>query len=414
MRILILNQAFFPDVVSTAQHASDLAVEAARKGDDVIVICSRRGYDSPQLQFAPYEVWQGVKIRRVSCLGLSKKSKLGRILVFASFLFNCLAELVRVDRVDCVVGMTSPPLLSFLAALSVKLRGGRFIYWVMDLNPDEAIAAGWLRDSSLTATFLKSVLHFSLRHAAKIVVLDRFMKARIESKNVPSSRMTVIPPWPHDTAVAYNLDGRSSFRAKHGLSEKFLVMYSGNHSPCHPLDTLLKAAELLSSHEEIAFCFIGGGSEFCKVQRFASERALTNVLCLPYQPLEMLSSSLSAADMHAVVLGNEFVGIVHPCKIYNILSLGIPVLYIGPRTSHITDMLPPESMGKWAFAAGHGEPDLVAAHIRYARAQESTPGAHRHLLPEFSQARLVSQLYAVLEPATDSVAQSASPDLVSK
>src|SRR5262249_50967380 len=118
MRILILNQAFFPDVVSTAQHASDLAIEAALKGDDVTVICSRRGYDSPELRFSPHEVWQGVKIRRVSCLGLSKRSKSRRILVFASFLVNCMVELVRVRRVDCVVGMTSPPLLSFLAALS--------------------------------------------------------------------------------------------------------------------------------------------------------------------------------------------------------------------------------------------------------------------------------------------------------
>ena len=35
-------------------------------------------------------------------------------------------------------------------------------------------------------------------------------------------------------------------------------------------------------------------------------------------------------------------GIVHPCKIYNILALGIPFLYIGPEVSHITEMLPAE------------------------------------------------------------------------
>src|SRR5207248_3334809 len=134
MRILLLNHAFFPDVVSTAQHASDFAVEAVRRGDQVTVICSRRGYDSLKVQFAANEVWQGVTIRRVNCLGLSKRSKLGRILVFASFLVSCLIELFRIPRVDCVVAMTSPPLLSFLAAIFVQLRGGRFIYWVMDLN----------------------------------------------------------------------------------------------------------------------------------------------------------------------------------------------------------------------------------------------------------------------------------------
>ena len=38
MRILILNQAFHPDVVSTAQHATDLALELAKLGHQVIVV----------------------------------------------------------------------------------------------------------------------------------------------------------------------------------------------------------------------------------------------------------------------------------------------------------------------------------------------------------------------------------------
>jgi colanic acid biosynthesis glycosyl transferase WcaI len=65
---------------------------------------------------------------------------------------------------------------------------------------------------------------------------------------------------------------------------------------------------------EIVFCFIGGGSEQAKVR----ESGLSNVKCLPYQPLNELSSSLSAADLHVVVMGEKFVGIVHPCKVYNI------------------------------------------------------------------------------------------------
>ncbi len=37
-------------------------------------------------------------------------------------------------------------------------------------------------------------------------------------------------------------------------------------------------------------------------------------------------------------MGDEFVGIVHPCKIYNILTLGTPFLYIGPTPSHVSDI----------------------------------------------------------------------------
>ncbi len=48
---------------------------------------------------------------------------------------------------------------------------------------------------------------------------------------------------------------------------------------------------------------------------------------------------LSAADLHVVVMGDAFVGIVHPSKIYNIMSVGRPILYIGPETSHVTDLV---------------------------------------------------------------------------
>ena len=165
-------------------------------------------------------------------------------------------------------------------------------------------------------------------------------------------------------------------------------MYSGNHSPCHPLDTLLEAARRLQDRGQmsevggrrsevggrrsevggrrsevggqkadpsIAFCFIGGGSEFTRVQSFAATHKLANIVCLPYQPLETLSASLSAADAHVVVMGDAFTGIVHPCKPYNVLAVGLPLLYIGPEQSHIADLLRcqgPEGSGQRAVVSG--------------------------------------------------------------
>ena len=150
--------------------------------------------------------------------------------------------------------------------------------------------------------------------------------------------------------------GREGFRRDNGLDGKYVVMYSGNHSPCHPLTTLLEAARRLAGRQDIAFCFAGGGSEFKKVQRFTAEHWLKNIVTLPYQPLERLAASLSSADLHVVVMGDPFVGLVHPFKVYNIRTLGIPYLYIGPAESHVSDLGP-------AFAAQHGDVDSVVAHV---------------------------------------------------
>ena len=90
-----------------------------------------------------------------------------------------------------------------------------------------------------------------------------------------------MPPWAHVT----NIDGavpqeRNWFRDAHNLQGKFVVMYSGNHSPANPLDTLLDAAVKLRDDPRVHFAFIGGGMGKPAVDAFIKTNSLTNVLSL--------------------------------------------------------------------------------------------------------------------------------------
>jgi len=252
------------------------------------------------------------------------------------------------------------------------------------------VAAGWLRADSVSARLLQRLLRYSLHRAELVVALDRYMVERILAKHVPESRVAVLPPWPHDAVVRYDPTGRERFRAVHGLERRHVVMYSGNHSPCHPLATLLEAALRLRSRGDIAFCFVGGGSEFETVKRFAREHALGNIVTVPYQPLADLSASLSAADLHVVVMGDPFVGLVHPCKVYNVRALGIPYLYIGPDESHVTELAP-------AFSARHGDVAAVVRHVEASAA--GSPGTVATVPSSADQDALVGQLCRLLETA---------------
>jgi len=388
MRILLLNQCFYPDVVSTAQHLTDLATALTARGHEVTVIASDRGYDDPTTRFKRREIWNDVEIIRIPSLSFGKNNRWRRALNFASFIFVCSLRLLALRRFDVVVALTSPPLISFLSALFVKLKGGRFCFWVMDLNPDEAIAAGWLDEKSLTTRVLQRMLNFSFAAASRTVVLDRFMKERVVAKGFDPARIAVVPPWSHDDRVQFSATGREEFRQRHGLAEKFVVMYSGNHSPCHPLDTLLNAARALEHRPEIVFCFIGGGSEQIKVRELAAR--LSNVKCLPYRPLNELSSSLSAADLQVVVMGDKFVGIVHPCKVYNIMSIGAPTLYIGPTPSHVTDIAS-QPQGRF-FLTTHGDVNGVTAAIL-----EAMQLRDRQPVSSFAKHTLLPQLIDVIE-----------------
>ncbi len=437
MTFLLLNQTFYPDVMATGQYLTEVAVRLVERGHGVTVVTSRFAYDDPETRFPKAETWRGIRIYRVASTGFGKGAKWRRAADFASFIVACCWRLAWLPRHDTVVALTTPPLISFIGAWLARYWRAAFFYWVMDFNPDEAIAAGWLRPGSLAARLLEWMSRFSLRQARKVIALDRFMRDRIVAKGIAPGKVAVIPPWSHDTEVKFDPEGRERFRKAHGLDGKFVVMYSGNHSPVHPLDTLLAAARQLASDPGIIFCFIGGGTEWRKIKEKAeggkaeilkSETlksleqeadsrqqaaavgdfrvsafqgfSFSNLICLPYQPMNQLAGSLSAADLHVVVMGDAMVGLVHPCKIYNIMAVGAPVLYIGPRRSHVAEILS-AATGEEHYLADHDEVEVVVKQILRARdkAQQSSrqrsPLTHSRFAKESVLPQLITELESV-------------------
>lgn len=144
-----------------------------------------------------------------------------------------------------------------------------------------------------------------------------------------------------------------------------------------------------------------------KVKAFAAHHDLRNVLTLPYQPMSGLAGSLSAADLHVVVMGDAFVGIVHPCKIYNILSVGSPVLYIGPRESHITEIFSLMRDGETPGIATHGDVDAVVRFIIDGASRFDTElnrGVPSPTALAFAKHAVVPRLIEALQSACDSPA----------
>ena len=400
MRITLINQAFYPDVVSSGQHLADLAVSLAARGHEVTVITSRRAYDDPAKKFPARETWRDIKIFRVFNTGFGKHAKWRRAADFLTFLLSSCRRLALLPKPEVIVALTSPPLVSVIAAGYARLRGAKFCYWIMDLNPDEAIAAGWLSPGSFAAKWLERLSRFSLKQAAAVVVLDEFMERRILAKGIAAGKIAVIPPWSHDAEVRFDPAGRAAFRKTHGLEKKFVVMYAGNHSPCHPLTTVLAAMkELAMSAADISFCFVGGGSEQRRVKTFAQENKLPNVLCLPYQPLDQLAGVLSAADLHLVVMGDPFVGLVHPCKAYNLLRVNAPILYMGPRPSHISKILDQLNGRLPVGWTPHGDPASAVKTILELKSAVAQVGRQNFepLGECFSKETLLPRLVAAIE-----------------
>jgi glycosyltransferase involved in cell wall biosynthesis len=193
------------------------------------------------------------------------------------------------------------------------------------------------------------------------VALDRFMAERINRKRYVEDKMLVMPPWPHEDHVEPVAHEDNPFRKEHGLDGKTVIMYSGNLSPASPVTTILDAARRVEDLDDLVFLFVGGGLVKKEIDALIAREQPPNIRSLPYQPIERLRYSLSAADVHLVSVGNEIVGICHPCKVYGSLAASRPVLALGPKPSHVTDIVDGQDVG-WTVA--HGDVDSAERLIR--------------------------------------------------
>jgi len=351
MRILLLNQTFFPDNAATAQHLVDLAIELVQRNHSVDVVSDIRSYDDRNKLLPRVETYKGVRIHRIGTTAFGKKSKFHRGLDYLSFNISLLFKMLSLPRYDCVIGLTTPPWISIFGVMFCKFKGGRFTHWAMDVNPDEAVKLGWVKHGSFFYRLLNAWACFTYGKSNKIIALDRYMAGLIRSKGINSNKICIIPPWAHDDIKPIS-HKENVFRKKYKLEDKFIVMYSGNFSICHPINTVLESARALRNDHQIVFVFIGGGVRLDEILEYKETYKLDNIIYLPYQEREDLKYSLPAADLHIVSMGDDYVGIVHPSKIYGILQSGRPFVLIGPKNCAIGDIIANHRIG---YQVEHGD-----------------------------------------------------------
>lgn len=400
--ILFLHKVYPPDPAATGQHVADAARELVRRGQRVVVYTANRGYDDPDVRFPARERIDGVEVRRLPFSSFGKRTMLHRLVGAVGFLAQCFFAALLIRGVSGIVVSNVPPMVASFGALAGRIRGVPVAYWVMDLNPDQLIALGKLRAHSPGARALEQMNRFALRNARVVIALDRFMAARLEAKTAIGGELAVIPPWPHEEHLYPLPDEHNPFRAANGLDGKFVVMYSGNHSPSNPLTTLLAAAVRLRDEDRLRFVFIGGGLGKREVEACIVGNRLANILSMPILSLVDALYSLSAADVHAVSLGNPMVGIIHPSKIYSAMAVARPVLYFGPSPSPVSEILAAHAIG---ITIAHG--DVRGAEKAIRHLLESDPGelremglrAHGALRGELGQKALCNRFCDRLEAA---------------
>jgi hypothetical protein len=348
---LIFSQVYVPDPAAVGQHLADAAAEMVRRGYRVVVYTARNGYEDPDTVYARQEVIDGVQVRRLPFSSFGKTSIKARLLAQIIYLLQAMFWGLFTRGLAGVLVSTSPPACGIGGAIVSGLRRVPLKFWVMDINPDQLVIMNVLPPKAWPVRLFDFFNWVTLKRARDVVVLDRFMAQRMATKATATDRKThVLPPWPLEPRVENITHLQNPFRQAHVPAGKRVLMYSGNHTPANPLGTLLQAVEHLQHHPQLHLMSIGGGAGKKEVDALLA-RGVGNITSLPYQPLDQLRYSLSAADVHVVSIGNDMVGVVHPCKVYGAMAVSRPVLMLGPAPSHLSELIDTHGIG-WRIAHG--------------------------------------------------------------
>lgn len=362
MRVLMINQVFYPDVAATAQHGHDLAADLVRNGHQVTAIASRSLYGDKGSTLPSHENADGIEIHRVGRSFFGKVGIAGRFADFLLFYVAALFKALLLPRHDVVICFTTPPFIAVVGRILRVFKRSRFVYWVMDLYPDVAIAAGLMKERGLGARVLESINRACLRKADAVVVLGRCMRDRVLAKGVDPSRVELIGVWSDHSEIDPESSKVNSYREEWGIDDRCLIMYSGNFGIGHEVDTFLEAALRLRDDDSIRFAFVGGGKRKADVESWVERHALQETCIIaPYQPRERLGDLLTAADVHLATMLPGWSGVMVPSKLFGVLAAARPVLFIGPAESEVSQVVAELDCGS---TIAPGDIDELVARIR--------------------------------------------------
>jgi glycosyltransferase involved in cell wall biosynthesis len=318
MRIVLLNQFFWPEGVATSQILTDVACTLA-EDHEITAIC---GGSDATIHNSGSVLGHGISVIRTKTLGVTHQ-RFGRITSYLSYLMGAIWHGLLVQKPNIYVTLTTPPLLSVIGSVLGTLRGARHVIWEMDVYPDIATDVCFFKKNGMIDRLTGSVLDWSRNRADTIVVLGEDMKIRLLARGIPDAKIRVVENWADGveiTPLPFS-DG------------PLVIQYSGNFGMAHESSTITSVIERLQNHPDFKFVFVGGGSRRLPLMELCKAKGIRNVEFKEYCNRAILGQSLSEGHLSLVTQLPATLGSVVPSKIYGIMAAGRPLLYIGPDHS---------------------------------------------------------------------------------
>ena len=318
-QITLLNQVTGPLFI-------DIANEYAKSYDEVVLVTGA---------IEPTYAELDKRIKVIFKIAYKRNKSYLRILTWLTFYMQVYFYFLFKKNIKEALIVTNPPILPFLGSAFFSKIKIKFNVLIYDVYPDALSNFGYIKKSSFIYKYWDRMSRRAYENAGEVITISSVMK-EVVSRNVESSKIKIIYPWVDTSFIKPIKKEDNWFVKKHNLSEKKIVLYSGNMGATHDLMTPLKVAkEFNETHKNFHFLFIGDGVQKKNLIKYVDVNKLRNVTFLPFQDPEVLPYSFSSADFGIVSLSSGAEGLSVPSKTFYYLAAGLAIIAISEKGSEI-------------------------------------------------------------------------------
>jgi len=322
MRIALIVDAYAPSRISTAVQMRDLARELVAKGHRPTVIVP----DSKLTSAWSLETLDDVEVLRLRAFRTRDIGYVRRAFAEFSLPFAMLWGLSRSalnnESWEGVVWWSPNIFMGPLVRKLKQKRGCRAYLILRDIFPEWAADSGVMR-RGVAYWLFKLVEHYQYAIADVIGVQTPADLAYMRSwARKPNRRLEVLNNWLSEITPVK----KGSSRVQLKLTDKFVFVYVGNMGAAQGMDCMIRLSENLRDRSDIAFVFIGRGTELPRLKGLAADKSLNNVIFRDeVEPWEV-PGILEQCQVGLLALDPRLKSHNIPGKFLTYLRAGLPVL----------------------------------------------------------------------------------------
>jgi colanic acid biosynthesis glycosyl transferase WcaI len=344
-KLYVWCQFFYPELISTGQVITELFVRLSDKFN-IEVHCAQPTIKKSD-RVPTVLLYRGVKIVRLWSSTFPKISIIGKIINQLTYSTSLLVRALFLPKGSHVNVFTDPFFLPLLLYIINPVKRFKYTITLFDLYPETLSQNQVLSSRSFLYRFIDNLTNKVYANASNVITIGRCMQKIVTNRPINwKQKPEFIPIWCDTDNIRQKNLPENYFRDLWNITkDNFVVGYSGNLAKFHPIETFIKAAEILKDRNDIKFIFVGEGAKKKWAQSYCEKNNLTNCHFQSYVEREQLGSLLASFDCGLVGLNPEQTGLSVPSKTIGLMSAGVPIIACVDKTSETAHILKEHNCG---------------------------------------------------------------------